>query len=315
LRTRKKGQLTLVAAVEVLVAVSIALLFVYVGRSWGNGDAVQKTRTARELSLLSDSMLSMQGNSFINYPVDVSDFDFHLIDNRIQVYNVQEDPTMGSYEFVGIGDEPLDKVTQGSELLIISKVNDMIALSSERPSLDKIKCVDAEVVSSSRKILINPIYDDPNKIRRLNSLATMIQSAFPGSMTTFQNPDSTEKHVQDVQKFIQDNSIDIVINLAMGEYSDLRQTVKVYYSYESMLNKRLGCLIVNEVIDGDVGISGSAIVPTNLIPILHDNNDKIAVQIEVGNVNVLDGNILDDDVSDINKGIVEGIKKLYMQDG
>lgn len=311
---KTKSQITLKAAVEILIGITILLLFIYAGKTWGNGEAIHKARIARESALLIDSMLATQGNIFVRYPIDVSKFRFHLVDDYIDVYKIVDDPTKGTYQFIGM--EKADQKVLNPKNLILAKINDNLTILDDYPNLDKLKCSNEEIDGqvSSENILINPIYDNPGKIRKLNTLALRLSSSFRGnSITTFKDLESTEKEMTDsqIQKFIEDNNMGIIVNLGIGDYPDLRNTIKIYYPYESQVNERLACLIANELLDKDLSLGGISIVPTNLIPMFNDNKDRKIIQIELGNIQIKENNMLDSETPSISEAIVEGMTKLY----
>lgn len=112
-----------------IVSILILVSFLYAGRTFGNQKAYYKAAVAKDIAVAIDLIYGLPGDIEFKYPNDVSDYVIEIKDNLVRVYDKKLgnlDPTLASYNFVGISRETLNSNVQGKKFVKIVKVNDRV---------------------------------------------------------------------------------------------------------------------------------------------------------------------------------------------
>ena len=275
---KKRGQLTLLAIIDITIGISIFFLLAYVGVTWGNGERYVKLSTAKDTSLIIDTLYTKPGNAYIAYPTNISKFAVKLIDDQIDIFKVQEniagkkqeDPTLGRYTYVRVGEESIDKEMYNIQNIVISKVGDKVEVGDNVTSLKKVAT-----------------YKQDFKLKKI---------VLDISEETKKNTTKLEKVKEIIRELVEEKKVYLSKNLnefgLSGKTSDEKDTLiifsigqegilKVYYPYENPDSKNFAGLILNNILDKLPNIKGANIIPTDQL-----NQDvTIAILVESGSLN------------------------------
>lgn len=315
---KKRGQLPLKASIELIVAIVVFLLFIHVGKVWGNGEVFQKLRAAEETSLLINAMYTSDGNSYITYPVNVSKFNFKFLPNTVIVSKQNPDPTQGVYHFVKVGNPKFNTELENPQKMILARLAGNIEiLEDEEPNLNYVSYEDTDTKSyfAGKTILLGidkTTIQSNAKLNYAKDMLTLVQDSL-SYIVPSQDIYLTEETLDVVGS---GNSVtepkDITLIIKIGEYADQRNILKAYYPTgpEEDKNKKLAALIINKILEKGIAINGANIIPSDAISVLNDNNERLAVLVEIGNINSDKSKaMLDNKVYEISDGIKEAFEE------
>jgi hypothetical protein len=279
---KKRGQLILKPTVELIVAITIFLLFIYVGKTWGNGEVFQKARAAKESALIIDAMYATEGNAYITYPVNLSKYIIKFSSGNVLVSSAktQPDQTEVSYSFIPIGNYVLNREVIKPNRIVFAKLGKEYSILDKEPNLNKVDYQETSATSptKSKKVLLDideSTLSDPNKLPKAQILVQSLNTQIPNSYLT-----ARAQSKQTSGPVI--NEADILIIIRIGEYGDQRNIIKAYYPVG---NTRLASMIINELVDKELNLDGANIIPTDSIL----TNSNLAVLLEIGNINSKEG--------------------------
>jgi hypothetical protein len=307
---KKRGQITLKAMVELIVAIVIFTLFIYVGRTWGNGEVFQKARAAKEISLIIDAMYATEGNAYITYPVNLSKFIIKFSSDKIEVSSAkrQPDPTAVSYQFIAAKDLNLDKELNKPNKLVLAKLGSEILILDNEPNLNtaEFEKISTKGAISDLKILLDIDEETLNNPKKFEKAKDLIESIKPQFKNTYLTPKTLTKGIQGTST----DDADILISIKIGEYTDQRNTIKSYYAIGTKERKKLASIIINKLLEKDLNLDGANAIPTDSLSIL--TNAKLAVLLEIGNINSEKSiTMLNTKTADIADAIYNAIKEYY----
>lgn len=305
---KKRGQLTLKILIELVVAFTVFFIFIFAGKSYGSGEVSQKAFIARDTAVMINSFYASSGNGYILYPADVSGFLVEYKDNAAVVSKFKDDPIWAAYPFVRIGDAGLDYETEYPKNLVLGKVGNKIEVYTDRiPVLNKVECpeIDAQgslnqniLLAARSGAVINGL--EEGEITRSIAQGFFIKGAGKVGNIWYSGegdigaprPDGSEA--------------DIIIGIQAGNYNHEKNVLKVYHS-DNVYSKKLGCLILNNILD-QIDVDGANIIPD---PDLKE--DKIAILIEAGNMQIENGNMLENQaiLNSIGGSIFGGLEDYY----
>lgn len=307
---KKRGQLILKPTVELVVSIVVFLLFIYVGKTWGNAEVFQKARVAKEISLIIDAMHTTEGNVYINYPANVSKFNIKFFDDKVKVYSMVDDPTAYTYSFIKIRGMTLNKEIKEPRKMVLAELGDKILILDEEPNLNKVKFdnVSTRGTISGKKIAVDideHTLNDPKKFIKAREIVEAIKAQFSNIYLT----------TRTLGKGISGRATteaDILFSISIGDYEDERNTIKAYYLIggEEKKKRKFAAIIINELVDKELYLDGANVIPTDSHTILLDAD--LAVLLEIGNINSKGSlAILSSKRSDVAKAIYQAIKGYY----
>ncbi len=281
---KKRGQLTLKANIELVIAITIFLLFIYVGKSWGNGEVFQKAKTAKESSLIIDAMYATRGNAYITHPVNFSDFNLKFFPDNVIVSSTKRKPdeTAYSYYLLPALDFKLEKEINKPNKLVFAKLRGEILILDEEPNLNLVQYreINTKDTISDKNVLLDinqPTIDDPTKLVQAKRIIEVLK-------TQFNNPYVTEKTKDAGIGGSLPLDVDMMISISIGDFSDERNVIKAYYPIggEEKKKRKLASILVNQFLIRDLNLNGGNAIPTDQFT---DYDTEIAVQIQIGNIN------------------------------
>ena len=307
---KKRGQITLKAIIELVIAITVFLLFIYVGKTWGNAEVFQKARVAKETALIINAMYATEGNAYITYPVNISKFSIKFSQDKVQVYKVDPDPTAFTYSFIKVADFTIDKEIKNPDKLILARLGDEIIILDIEPNLNQVKYeeIDTKSTISNKKILLaidKETINDPKKFIKAKAIIESLKSQFSNIYLT---PETLAKGISGTST----NEADILISISIGDYDDQRNIIKAYYPIggEEKKKRKFASLIINQLLEKELNIDGANAIPTDFFQ--PSTNTEISVLLEIGNINSdksLD--MFNTKTNDITDGIYNAIKEYY----
>jgi len=278
---KKRGQLVLKPTIELVIAITVFLLFIYVGKTWGNAEVFQKARAAKETALIIDAMYASDGNSYITYPVNISKFSIKFSKDNINVYKVTPDPTAFTYYFVPLGSYALNKELIKPENLILARLGKEVQILDKEPNLNAVIYDEVSTKSTitDKKIVLDieqGTLNDPKKLELAKLIIEALKLQIPGAYLT---SSILQKGISGRQA----TQADLLLTIKIGSYDDQRNVIKAYYPIGGEENKKrkLASLIINQLLI--LNPDGANAIPTEQF--ISSMTSDLAVLIEIGNIN------------------------------
>jgi len=322
LRSNKKSQATsesLFVLTEIILVVAAVFLIFGKITSIENDQLFLKKYYSRDIALLLDEIQGMQGNIFYQYnppQTTLEKLDFTFSPTQIQVADEKY--------LVAARDLQESKIEKPKKIFD-SKEGNKIILQKEQPkplNANKISCPRIDLTLG--KIIIDPGHgydftdetgDTGFKTEKLQesiliaNLAASLQSALKvtgiyadTTRSTQINPTEESKTTEERKKLTEQHTT--IISLHANQDEPTTNNIKAYVNYNSKKyyeSVKLACEILNAISDTFVKeTTGIAIIPIDTNQLSEDNpstildesdpklildDKKIAVQIEVGNLN------------------------------
>jgi len=135
---KKRGDLTITALFEVLIAIFGVFLLIYVASLYGNGEAYGMVYNAKQLALQIDALNAVPGDAYF-FHNRLSDYTIHFHEGRVDVYQGEyhggQDVYKGTYHFTKKSKQQIDGKFIKPNHLFIAKINDEIIISEEMPNV------------------------------------------------------------------------------------------------------------------------------------------------------------------------------------
>jgi len=87
----KKGEMTLLMTIELIVVISIAFIVFEVSTAYAKSDTVIKVNSADNLGMMVETVVAIPGDIVVQYPKDLSKFNVLVDANRVLVM-LKDDP-------------------------------------------------------------------------------------------------------------------------------------------------------------------------------------------------------------------------------
>ncbi len=325
------------------VAVLVLLYLLWFVNGLGSDLTFEKKYLATDIALTMDSLLASRDNVVLYYLPQRKEFNpkfnYDFKKNRITVYQESKpESSAGKYFFTSDPSIKLKEITLSFKppfvLPRFAKIGNKILVDDVHDPKHNINIL--LLSCPEKKFEYGNITLDPghgfnedlnqgsegfttNKLkeyvltREISSIAKILDTyQFLGDLTRDSDIDLS---IDDRRTRIQDS----LISVHVGSYSNFDNIIKAYVNYDSYAQKaslKLACELVNEVssalIDKKIKITGIAVIP--VIPAQKSDKefsilvqDKPAVMLEIGNINVPD-TFSQENKKAIASAIIEGIK-------
>ena len=137
---KKRGNLTLIAIITIVVGVAAGLTFLAVGKAYANGSIALKTAAARDIALALNTICSYPQDMEFTYDINLQKFIVKISENTVKVYDKSFvgytgkdvsgiDPKFSKYSFVC--SQKLDFVLDSPKKIIFAKKDGKLAISKE----------------------------------------------------------------------------------------------------------------------------------------------------------------------------------------
>lgn len=83
---------------ELIAGIFAAYLLISIAVSWGKGDIFLQTKVARDVAIEINTLNTVPGNVYLQYPQNLSDFIVEFTDSKVEVY--QKEDIKPSYEYL-----------------------------------------------------------------------------------------------------------------------------------------------------------------------------------------------------------------------
>ena len=279
---KKRGEtFALKLMIELVVGVSLFLILIYAGRTYGTGEVFQKAFIARDSALLIETMIASPGNGYIAYPASVSDFSFDISDHRIKLSLGEEDPLEASYRILPSSNLNLDKSLANPDKLILSDTGNISISSDKAPNLNIMACPSTGL-PEIKSVFIDPAGSPKDKESKITTSIShsLYTDAGTGYSLTYSRQgsigdDSTRLPADEIEKLRQDSGL--IIHISAAGYSHNKDTLKIYHS-KNIQSQAIACRVMNSIL-GSVSYEGASIIPDpDLDP------DRLEINIEAANL-------------------------------
>ena len=244
----KKSQLVLKPMIELLVAVAILLIFLYVGKSYGAGEVFQKIRIVEDDTSTINILHSLPDNAYI-FNHDLSKFSISFDKTSETVSSVVNDPTQAKRFFVKTNCPEYNLNFKNPELLIFQKSGNCVEISDKKlPTKQRCPAI---TFARPSKIIIMPKTQQENIYQFTEALAASI----------------TNSKTKDWQELDTEELILEIIPMQEKE-------IKAYFA-PNLESRKLACLIANALLDKNPDI---IIIPSEKPQL---SKAQIAVSLEI----------------------------------
>jgi N-acetylmuramoyl-L-alanine amidase len=330
----KKGQEMETEVYSTLMQIAI-LVFVLLSlgfylKSVRDNTLFEKMYLARDVALVMNTLYAAPENTGMIYAageVNLANYSFDAKDNYITVSKKDESSGNEKYYHYATDrayEEKFSAIVNSKTITFIKDDNHAAVNSSNEFILNDLICAQFDSSASNWKpnAIIDPGHgDDPNR-------------AFEGRdtgfiMNTLQESDYTmqigtilrnmgyrltreyEHFIPQATRITAALNAEVIISLHLDNYSSDRNIIKAYISAEStkaLESRKLACLLLSSL--AELKPDGAAIIPVFVSELTADDprrillKDKIAVLLELGNINSKKNFKMYDIASSINNGLV-----------
>ncbi len=341
----KKGEVGITLRI---VMVLVIVVFIIFGLMSGISRVTDSTAFANEFiakdfALNIETLLAVPGDVIIDYSQDISKKTIEIEKGKIIVYEKGKEVAKWTINFV---ESETVKINYGKfeadpgkelKLRLIKNGNEIIITKDleQKPELAKLSCPyfsTKDINWEKKNILIDVSHRDneadlgfksENLIEAeiVEKIADYLRSLKPG-MPNLEFTRESEINLQGIRedKIIQ--STEVIISLNVGSYTSSLNEVRAYINPSGQKSKesnKLACLILNSI-EGSSTLKDINFTLINIVPaekgspayeLLDAGSDKIAISLEIGNLNNEQGEKLLRRTADIGKAIHQGLFDYY----
>lgn len=137
---KKRGNLTLIAIITIVVGVAAGLTFLFVGKAYANGSIALKTAAARDIALTLNTICASPQDMEFNYDINLEKFIVKISENKVSIYDKSFVRYTGK-DISGIDPKPshnsfvcsqrIDSVLDSPKKIIFIKKDGKLAISKE----------------------------------------------------------------------------------------------------------------------------------------------------------------------------------------
>jgi len=250
---KKRGQIVLKPAIEIIVAITIFLIFIAVGKEYGTGEIFQKIRASNDNALSADALYAFPGNAYLPFLGSSSKFLINFERSSVKIAAYENDPLQATHFFVKGAGPDIRFYFENPQNFFLAKSGDKLSGSEILPSPDKQRCPFLKTEKPNKIMLI------PEAVNGENYQFTEALAEYLG------NADRANK-IADKTNF----AIEIIP-------SDKAGTIKIY-TKSNLESRRIACLIANNIADRNPGLK-PVIIPSER-PSL--KSAEIWISLEIG---------------------------------
>lgn len=131
-----KGSLVVRAIIFLVVSLVIMSSLIYIGKSYGSGEAYKKVIAAKEIALTIDTLYAYPYDMVVYYEKDLTGLIVEIFDNRVSVYNAEFnrknfDPTFREYNFVPITANKISAKLENPKRIKFEKSKDLLIIKKD----------------------------------------------------------------------------------------------------------------------------------------------------------------------------------------
>ena len=130
----EEESVTLWFLAELIGAFLVAYLLVDVSMAYAKGTGFEKLNLAKDTAMQIDSLLSVPEDAYI-INSNFHDYSLRITDNKVEVFENPNEASKGTYYFIKSGDSGLNVFLQKPKQVVVSKINNKIAVSEQVPEL------------------------------------------------------------------------------------------------------------------------------------------------------------------------------------
>jgi len=342
----KKGtineQLLLLIIDFVVIFIVWFALFHYV-RSVERDTLFDKIYLSKDIALLTNTVYSSPGNLFYTYSsnkLNLSFFDFSFEDNLV---TIEEHPKGNELSFPYATDLSFESklpYMETPEKIEFAKTNNKVSVKDSLTyNLNQLSCPDIKIREKMEEqvIVIDPGHgDDPEDLppeetprhepglefdnKKESSITVEIGWDRIALLNDFISTRDDERYVSLQERKNSAEDANIIISIHIGNYSNNHNSVKAFIPYKTnkyLESKKLACKILNAFLsefelDGVVIVSvDTSILPEEDPMQILNFEDKVAVLLEIGNINTEQGRNMFNEISKISTSITQGLTNYY----
>ncbi len=311
----KKAQSIIHAKLVLIFELVVPLLILLILLAWVNdlatNQSFDKNYVARDTALLTSVLYSSPENIFYNHTTEQYIFDFSK--NQVKVLFKDDNfPIYYHYSKNNIIFKNQGEIKTNNSLLFLKSDNEFEVNTALKINIDKIPC---PLIITNKP---SSLGIDPLKIDRVDKDITLkIAETIKTNLITY-IPDTRLTRDEELERDVKDlENVESIIGIRAKSDNFNKNYLKAYYSLESSRNKesrKLACLTVNKLLDS-FEFDGAAVIGINPEDFNESHqekildNNKVAIILEIGNLNTKKGIKILEDYSKVSKLIKEGIKE------
>ena len=247
---KKRSQIVLKPAIEIIVAVAILLLFLYVGRSYGTGEVFEKVMIANNAVQSANIALALPDYADLTLPGDLSDIFIKANGSSIKIFSVENDPTQVTRFFARNQQSPLVLDIRNPSAIRIIKSGNEVALFMQKPLSENMRCPSIKTENPNTIAIL------PATINEMNyEFAQALAGSLPNAQT--KNTVSGEALAVELMPTAEKN----------------RLTAYITPNLES---RRMACLIINNLMEINSSLEAK-IIPSERYPL---SDSRMGVSLE-----------------------------------
>jgi hypothetical protein len=150
MQKRGQAELILKPTFEILIAIFVFFLFIYLGRMMGSGEIYQRVRTSNENSLSIDALSAVPDNAYLLYKENTSKFQIAIGPSSVKTYTKPDDPLFITRDFVKTTPQELNINLEYPNYISIGKSGNQLEIEKDKiPIIDKYRCPAIETILPS----------------------------------------------------------------------------------------------------------------------------------------------------------------------
>lgn len=247
---KKRGQRPLYAVAELVIGVLLLSLFIYRAVDLGTDAGTQKVYLANDLALTANTLHAIAGNLVYDYREDVRPYVFEIGEGTVRVATPSRIPSWYTGYYADKQEHPIARRLTTPPIISFAKAGSVITISTERQSLGRTACPNADTGATLREL---DIVIDPGQ-----------SSADPGEQFVEYSEYQVTRHIAQALQSICSNcrvlqqgtideriaaigDADLIVSLHIGGRSNANG-VLASHRIDDVASEKLGCLLANSMV-------------------------------------------------------------------
>lgn len=129
----EEEEINLYFFLELAAAFFVGFVLVNMAMSYAKGTVYEKLNIAEDIAMQINTLLSIPGDAYL-VNKNLHGYSLYFNGNKIEVYDIEPDPTKGIYYFTQSSNINLNKRLVKPNQVIISKINGQLTVSEQLPN-------------------------------------------------------------------------------------------------------------------------------------------------------------------------------------
>ena len=130
----EEEEINLYFFLELAAAFFVGFILVNIAISYSKGTVYEKLNIAEDIAMQINTISSLPGDAYL-IDKNMHGYSLYFNGNKIEIYDIESDPTKGVYYFSQVGNLNIDTRLDKPKQVIVSKINGQIKISEEIPNL------------------------------------------------------------------------------------------------------------------------------------------------------------------------------------